>query len=123
MSEIQEVDVELIEEHDDDITSNSYEMEVVNNHNAPIVSQWIEQNALLSEMRNAGITENKLARTIGRLLDAKTMSNSWEVIEDNAAQIQAVKLALKISGMKWMSEGPQIAIFNNIPSANEPLRY
>lgn len=123
MSNIQEMDIELIEEHDDDTTSTSYELEVVDNHYAPIVSQWIEQNALLTEMRSAGITENKLARTIGRLLDAKTMSNSWEIIEDNAAQIQAVKLALKISGMKWMSEWPQIAIFNNIPSPNEPLRY
>lgn len=121
MSDIHEVDVEILEE--DDTTSDSMELEVVDHDNLPVVSQWIQQWVLLSEMREAGITEWRLARTIWRLLDAKTMSSTGEIIEDNAAQIQAVKLALKVGWMKWMSDGPQIAIFNNIPSANEPLRY
>ena len=122
MSDIQEVDVELIESNDE-TTSDSMELEVVDHHNLPVASQWIRQEVLLTEMREAWITEWRLAKTIWRLLDAKTMSHTWEIIEDNAAQIQAVKLALKVSGMKWMSDGPQIAIFNNIPSPNEPLRY
>jgi len=73
-------------------------------------------------LANLGIWSDKLADKISELLDAKTLNNKWDEMNDNRAQQAALELVLKLNWVKWLWKWTQIAIFNNI-SKDEKLQY
>ena len=79
---------------------------------------WFE---VLSELKKLGVDSPKLAKKIWQLLDAKTLNNSWDKMEDNKTQLETLKLILKMNWVKvdqWLN----INLFN-MPKPNEDLKY
>lgn len=69
------------------------------------------------------INSDLIAEKLYKMLDAKWVTNSWIVFDDNKAILDALKLILKLSGAQNLWDGPNIAIFNNVPWKNEKLKY
>ena len=70
---------------------------------------------------NKHLWTDRILKKIDSLLDATTTDKRWVIIPDNNAQIEALKLLLKL---QWMNVWPTIN-FNllHIPNPNEKLRY
>lgn len=43
--------------------------------------------------------------------------------DDNVTQLNTVKLALQLGGIKGIGNAPVVAIFNNMPKKDERLQY
>ena len=77
------------------------------------------RGALSERWINSDLIANKLFK----LLDAKSVTNSWIVYDDNKSVLEAIKLILKLNWAQWIGDWPNIAIFNNVPGKNEKLEY
>jgi len=73
-----------------------------------LAKKWIWAEAMVDKISN--------------LLEAKTLNNKWDEMNDNKAQQAALELAMKIYWIKWLWKWTNIAIFNNIPK-DEKLQY
>ena len=69
------------------------------------------------------INSDLIAEKLYKMLDAKWVTNSWIQFDDNKAILDALKLILKLSGAQGLGDGPNIAIFNNVPGKNEKLQF
>lgn len=69
------------------------------------------------------VTTDVLAAKIWKLLNAKTRTNGWIEYDDNVTQLNTVKLALQLWGIKGIGNAPIVAIFNNMPKKDEKLQY
>lgn len=83
--------------------------DMIVNIKAALIAKWVDSD--------------KLATKIASLMDAKNVTNSWIVYDDNVTQLKTVELALKLWGIKGIGNAPVVAIFNNVPQKDERLQY
>lgn len=79
------------------------------------------QNEVLNNLYLEWIWWERIAKKLNSLMDAVTINNNWDVMPDNKAQLEALKLILKLNGAK-IDSGMNINFFN-IPNPNDPLKY
>lgn len=95
------------------------------NTDLEIIPEWNRE--LLAGIKGAlvaqWINSELISQKIFQLMSAKTMTNSWKEFDDNKVILETIKLVLKMSWVKWLGDGPQIAIFNNMPWKNDRLQY
>lgn len=88
-----------------------------------IIKPWelnIRDN-ILSELTKVWIWWEKIVAKLNELMDARTLNNRWNEMADNKAQLEALKLILKIY---WMKIDPNINVnLFNIPNPNERLKF
>ncbi len=81
---------------------------------------WILEE-LEKEETKVGATE--IASTIKNLLSATTLNWKWDVMDDNKARIDAVKLVLQLNGVKT-SSWINVNLFNvSKPWIDQSLEY
>lgn len=76
---------------------------------------------VLSKLNLVWVNEDKIANKLSELLDAQTLNAKWDVMPDNKAQLEALKLVLNMNGIKTQ-KSLNINIFN-MPSKDQDLRY
>lgn len=82
------------------------------------------RQAVLSSLQEKWLWTEWISETLLSLVNESFIkTNSWEVYRDNKTVLEAVKLILSMMWVKWASQQPQIAIFNNMPSKDKPLEY
>jgi hypothetical protein len=89
-------------------------------------NEIIKQNIwkdILASLEKLWVWHDKLAAKLWSLLDAKTINNNWDVMADNKAQLDTLKLVLKMHWLDLSSNKLQINLFNNIPQKNDKLIY
>jgi hypothetical protein len=91
------------------------------------IAQAATNTELLGNIKHSlvafGISSDLIAQKIYKLMNAKGVTNSWIEFDDNKTILETVKLVLKLGGIKGLGDWPQIAIFNNMPSKDEKLKY
>ncbi len=94
------------------------------------MSEWIVlhkpqelniRDTIIEELSNIDVWWKELATKLKSLLSAKTLNAKWDEMDDNKAQLEALKLILK---MHWLKMWWDINInLFNIPNPNERLKY
>lgn len=96
--------------------------EIVNSTSPlPISSSQFKQEllVLMNDSKN-NLWATRILNKINKLLDATTVDKYWNVIEDNEAQLKALKLLLQL---QWIDSWPKVINLFNFPSQNENIRY
>jgi len=96
----------------------TWELVDLKNQNLEAPHIWSE---VLSELKKLEVWSPKIAKKLAQLLDAQTLNNSWDTMDDNKVQLEALKLLLKMHWVKvdqWLN----INLFN-IPNPNDKLKY
>ena len=96
----------------------SKEIKIIKNQALQAPQFWTE---VLLALDNLNVWSTVAAKKLKELLDATTISNSWEIMTDNKVQLEALKLLLKINWIKtdqWLN----INLFN-MPKPDENLKY
>lgn len=89
--------------------------------NLPVQPHSFGHEVLL-ELQRQNIWPEKLVSKLWSLLEAKTLTESWLVKDDNQVQLAAWKQAMQ---MYWLKTQPSttINIFNNIPRKDDKLEF
>lgn len=70
----------------------------------------VHVNTILSELHNQWFDEKLVSKKIMELMNATTLNAKWDVMNDNAVQLQALKLVMSMLGIKTTSNTPQVNI-------------
>jgi len=78
--------------------------------------------SIIWKLEELWVNDEKLAATIEKLLDAKTLNNKWDEMQDNKTILETLKLVLKMHGAKLTDTQINIAIFQS-PAKDSKLEY
>lgn len=108
------IDAEIIEWESTDLSlSNSKEL--TNQKN--IVKD------ILWKLEVIWVNDDKIAETINKLLDAKTLNWKWDEMSDNKVILDTLKLVLKLHWAKINDNQINVAIFQQAPWVDDKLQY
>lgn len=82
----------------------------------------IVASEFLEELDSIWVNKKFMAKKAYQLMNAQTINNNGDVMDDNKVQLETWKAVMKLQRNEKLWDGPQIAIFNNIPN-NGPLQY
>lgn len=104
----------------------SNNQEIVPSTSSPLslTPQQEFSKAVMDRLSELGMDSNWISETLISLInDSFIKTNSGETYRDNKTVLETIKLILSMNWIKWASNQPQIAIFNNMPQPNKPLEY
>lgn len=102
----------------------SNEQEIVRSTSSSLSTQQEFSKAVMDRLAELGMDSNWISDTLVSLINESFIkTNSWEVYRDNKTVLETIKLILSMNWVKWASQQPQIAIFNNMPQNNKPLEF
>lgn len=85
-------------------------------------SSNFKEELMVAMQQEENLWVKRILTKIDTLLDATTVDKFWNIIQDNAAQLKALELLLKLQWMDVWNKWININLFN-IPNPNEKLWY